>query len=322
MNPNKLEQLLQEDESIYLEFKQDVDLSSNSGQAKFIRAVLALANSPIRVGYLILGVEDKTKKIIGIENVTEEQIQQILAEWCRPAIKCDFRMIEYQTKQLGILAIYPIRPPYTLTKSTSYDMSSDDPKKRKQVQLRPSQVFIRRGSIIQEATIDEVIEMAQRDTIDLADIASEMNRMTGWLEEIADTSGSHHQPDTHLHLDENFSRTVETTFVAMLTGAVLSTGWQLVPIPPILLALIAAFFITVTSSALRFTHFGIFRAIGISVLISMFLTVIFYSPQFSAFTDLTTNGLWPQLIVGILAGAIAGLVSQILIQGIISRFGG
>jgi len=312
MNSKKLEELLEEEESIHLEFKEALDLSNANARAraKFLREVLSLANSPIRVGYLVIGIEDETKRTIGINGITEEQVQQIIAEYCRPKIKFDFSLVEHDGKKVGVMVIYPVHPPYTLTKSTSYDELVEELKKPKTIQLRPNQVFLRRGSIIGEADPDEIIEMAQRDVTDISDIVSEMNRMTNWLEEIADNGSRSHFPRS----SNVFSHTIETTFVAMLTGLLLAWMWEY--FPPALIPLLAglvSFFAIVTTSALRLTHFGFARAVFTSINICMGLGLLFQYGQGLALVGGPIFGqLATRLIFGLFAGAISGVISQII----------
>src|SRR6266496_5586277 len=107
INQERFEKLPAEDESIYLEFKEELDLKSNGSKAKFLREVLSLANSPIRNGYLIIGVEDKTRALAGLKNeINEEQIQQVVSEWCRPPVRCKYQNLEYKDKIFGVVEVY------------------------------------------------------------------------------------------------------------------------------------------------------------------------------------------------------------------------
>jgi len=313
MNPKRLEELLKEKESIYLEFKEDLDLSTNSGKAKLVREVLSFANSPIRVGYLIFGIEDQTNRVVGMDGFTEETAQQIVAEWCTPSIKFDFHLIEYQGKKLGVMQIYPVRPPYTLKKSTSFDVPTDDPKKQKTVNLRTNQVFLRRGSIIAEAEVEEIIEMAQRDVTDLSDIVSEMNRMTGWLKEIS-YNGSHpHFEPTFEHSREF----IEPTFISMICAMLLAGLWLFTSSFPVdLAALPISVAVTLSAATIRVVDFGVRRIITISLGLGFVLTLWFRLGI--SLMPVVAQWMVDAPLMGILlnglAGAIIGFLVSILFE--------
>ena len=106
MRPEQLKELIAQDESIYLELKSELTLGNKESKAKFLKEVLSLANSSVERAYLIVGVRDKTKDLVGISGITEEQIQQVVANWCRPAIGFDFEVVEYEGSELGVMTIY------------------------------------------------------------------------------------------------------------------------------------------------------------------------------------------------------------------------
>ena len=121
VDKNRLEQLLSLDENSFLDFKSEIDLESKRGKAKFLVEVLGLANSTEKPAYLILGVEDKTKKAIGIsKEITEERIQKVIADNYRPPLKCVFEYAAYKRKQIGILTILGGKRPYFLKKEMGF----------------------------------------------------------------------------------------------------------------------------------------------------------------------------------------------------------
>ena len=305
MNEDTLVKLLAEDESIFLEFKSDLDLSSKFGKAKFLREVLSLANSPIKQGYLLLGVEDKTKKVIGVGDITEEQVQQIISDWCRPTINFDFWIVEFQGSTVGVMKIYPVHPPYTLKKKLGFEEPSDN-KKRIQGEIRTNQIFIRRGSIIAEAEIDEVIEMAQRDTPDLGDVVAGLDKMGGWLEEIAYNSNDHRFSPTG---DDEKNENLETTFVALVTGLVL--GWIITPAASWMsyISLPLFFILAVVFSAIKLTHFNIRHALVASAIVG--IPVGFW---FSHQTNFLLANSMPGIILNGFVSSIIGLIASVVLM--------
>lgn len=109
MDKKRLASLIKKDEGTKLDFKVKLDLEIESGRKELAKDVCAIANSKGGRGYLIIGVEDKTKRIAGIDasNITEEQIQQIVSSRCEPPIPISYEVIQYnEEKKLGVISIY------------------------------------------------------------------------------------------------------------------------------------------------------------------------------------------------------------------------
>jgi ATP-dependent DNA helicase RecG len=104
----KLKQLLRKDENPKLDFKRSLSLSTDGEKKELTRDVLAIANSRGGRGYIIFGVEDKTKNIIGIDpkNFNEEQIQQIIYRRCDPPVAISLDLIKFQEKWLAVITIF------------------------------------------------------------------------------------------------------------------------------------------------------------------------------------------------------------------------
>jgi predicted HTH transcriptional regulator len=71
----KLKQLLKQEEGPKIDFKASFSLSTESEKKEFTKDVIAIANSRGGRGYIIFGIEDKTKKVLGIDpdDFKEEQ---------------------------------------------------------------------------------------------------------------------------------------------------------------------------------------------------------------------------------------------------------
>lgn len=108
MDRKKLEVIIKRDEGTKLDFKQKIDIEIESGKKELAKDVCAIANSRGGRGYIIIGIEDKSKKIIGIvENqYNEEQIQQIVSSRCEPPIPIVYETVQFNNKLLGIITIY------------------------------------------------------------------------------------------------------------------------------------------------------------------------------------------------------------------------
>lgn len=108
MNKKKLASLLKRQEGVKLDFKQEIDLNTESGKKEFAKDICALANSRGGRGYLVIGIEDKTKRVLGVDRLsfTEEQIQQIVSSRCEPPIPISLEFIDYENKKVAVITVY------------------------------------------------------------------------------------------------------------------------------------------------------------------------------------------------------------------------
>ena len=144
LDRQKLYTLLQKPESTKLDFKAMLSLKTEGEKKELAKDVAAIANSKGGRGYIIFGIEDGTKRILGIEGkrYTEEQIQQVISQRCEPPITVNLDIIPMDDKQIAVLTIYK---------------SSQRPH-----QIRQTGVFyIRRGSTTDIARREEIASMLQ-----------------------------------------------------------------------------------------------------------------------------------------------------------------
>lgn len=123
MDKKKLIALIKKEEGMKLDFKQRIDLETESGRKELAKDICALANSRGGRGYLIIGVEDKTKKIVGVEKgiLIEEQIQQIVSARCEPPIPISLHLVPVDGKQVGVITIYDgEQKPYQLRENGAF----------------------------------------------------------------------------------------------------------------------------------------------------------------------------------------------------------
>lgn len=108
MDKKRLANLLKKPEGPKLDFKRHVDIDTDSGRKELAKDVCAIANSRGGRGYLIIGVEDKTKEIVGVDNLElgEEKIQQIISSRIDPPVPVYLEFIEYHDKKIAIINIY------------------------------------------------------------------------------------------------------------------------------------------------------------------------------------------------------------------------
>ncbi len=144
MDSKRLIGLIKKDEGIKLDFKQLIDTETESGRKELAKDVCAIANSKGGRGYLIIGIEDKTKRITGVDEAeyTEEQIQQIVSSRTEPPIPVSFQYIRLANKYIGVITIYDSpQSPFQLRENGSF--------------------FIRRGSTTDTMRKQELISAFQ-----------------------------------------------------------------------------------------------------------------------------------------------------------------
>lgn len=108
MDRKKLTNLLKKIEGPKLDFKQYIQIDTDSGRKELAKDICAIANSKGGRGYLIIGVEDKTKRITGIGDLelSEEKVQQIISSRIEPPIPISLEFIEYENKKVAIISVY------------------------------------------------------------------------------------------------------------------------------------------------------------------------------------------------------------------------
>jgi ATP-dependent DNA helicase RecG len=86
-----IEELLARSESKTLEFKENA-----LSLSKIIQTVIAFANTA--GGILVIGIQDKTKKIIGLENILqdEERIANAISDSISPILLPNLQFISYR----------------------------------------------------------------------------------------------------------------------------------------------------------------------------------------------------------------------------------
>jgi len=144
LDRQKLYTLLQKPEGTKLDFKAVLSLKTESEKKELAKDVAAIANSKGGRGYIVFGIEDGTKNILGIEGkrYTEEQIQQLISQRCDPPVSVRLDIILLEGRQIAVLTIYK---------------SSQRPH-----QIRQTGVFyIRRGSTTDIARREEIAGMLQ-----------------------------------------------------------------------------------------------------------------------------------------------------------------
>lgn len=146
MDRYKLKRLLKQEEGPKLDFKAELNLSTDSDKKELTKDVIAMANSRGGRGYIIFGIEDKTKKILGIDpnDLKEEQIQQTIYNRCDPPVPISVDFIRLDGKTVGVLTVY---------------RSSHKPHQM----MQNGAFYIRRGSTTDIARRSEIANLLQEN---------------------------------------------------------------------------------------------------------------------------------------------------------------
>ncbi len=144
MEKQKIKALLKQHEGPKLDFKEKLDLNTESGKKELAKDVLAITNTQGGRGHILIGIQDKTKVVIGVdpEDYFEERIQQVLSLRCDPPVSIRAEEIDYEGKKLVLITIF-----------RSYNKPHQ--------MLQTGAFYIRRGSTTDIARRDEIAGMLQ-----------------------------------------------------------------------------------------------------------------------------------------------------------------
>ncbi len=102
-----IEELLSQNEGKILKFKENT-----RGLSSILKTIVAFANTS--GGVVVLGVEDRTKKVVGIDNPLEEEerLASAITDSIAPLIIPDIDIVSYKNKQLVLLNVPHSAGPY------------------------------------------------------------------------------------------------------------------------------------------------------------------------------------------------------------------
>ncbi|WP_270550410.1 helix-turn-helix domain-containing protein [Clostridium perfringens] len=123
MNENKLRKLIKKNEYEKLDFKLKIELFTENVKKELAKDICAIANSRGGRGYIIIGVEDKTKKIVGVDAdyITEERVQQIVASRIEPPVPISLEECFLDGKRLLVIVIFnSYQKPYQIRENGAF----------------------------------------------------------------------------------------------------------------------------------------------------------------------------------------------------------
>ncbi len=109
------------DENSFYDNKLKISLSSKEGKAKFLKHVCALSNSnPCNNSYIVIGVEDETNKIIGVDFFDDSKIQNLMNSYFTNPPKIQYENVAFprlpRYKVVGLVTIFPTNKVTSLKK--------------------------------------------------------------------------------------------------------------------------------------------------------------------------------------------------------------
>lgn len=108
MNAQKLKELISMQENEKLDFKLEFKLDTETSKKEFVKDISAIANSKGGRGYIIYGIKDKSKDIVGVSTTKfdEERIHQIISSRCDPPVAVGYEEVELEGKKIVVITIY------------------------------------------------------------------------------------------------------------------------------------------------------------------------------------------------------------------------
>lgn len=155
-----IDSLVAEWETTSVDFKRELHLHTASEKAEFIKDMLGLATTQASGRrWMIIGFDDKTRTYYGPPDpkVTENRIQQLMAEYTTPYLDVRYEVVDYRGRQVGKIEVLRDRRkiPYQVAKSLGSKEERD--KKR----IEQGQIFVRHGSQTEAPTEHERLALQE-----------------------------------------------------------------------------------------------------------------------------------------------------------------
>jgi hypothetical protein len=155
MNTDLMEQLLNESESNYLDFKSaqyPFDGELDEVKSELLKDILAMANAWRRTdGYILIGVEEvkggRSKPVGVLKHLDDHSLQQFVNSKTQRPLEFSYTAFPFEGLQIGIIRIPLQEKPIYLVRDYG--------------KLKKFAVYIRRGSSTGEANPDEIAKMGR-----------------------------------------------------------------------------------------------------------------------------------------------------------------
>lgn len=162
-------------ESVTIEFKESYN---HAGVAQYFKAIAAFANNI--GGYLIFGVGDKPRRLLGLKGKALEQFETLkveeftkaLMDFFSPSVRWEHCTFEFKELSFGVIYVHPLKKKPCVCKKT-YD--NPNPK----YTLKEGDIYFRYGGRSERIKYDELIAILEANRI------SEENKWISLVQKIA-----------------------------------------------------------------------------------------------------------------------------------------
>ena len=147
MDIEKLESLLKKPEGKMIDFKEKLSMSPKGKitNEDLFKDIAAISNAVEIEGWLVFGIVDKTYEVVGLDVPLDEvQIQQKCKTYLDPPVDLEIVNLDFENKVVGVITISPTLKPHKVIQSSG--------------NLKAQKVYVRRGSVNDEATPDEILD--------------------------------------------------------------------------------------------------------------------------------------------------------------------
>lgn len=108
MDAQRILSLIRKGENTKLDFKLKLSTDTESSKKELAKDVSAIANSKGGRGFILFGIEDKTREVVGIDinEFKEERIQQVICTRIDPPVPISVDIVKVGGKDIGVITIY------------------------------------------------------------------------------------------------------------------------------------------------------------------------------------------------------------------------
>ncbi|MCH2489784.1 MAG: ATP-binding protein [Flavobacteriales bacterium] len=180
--------LAHNDESSFYDKKRKIDLGTKEGKAKFLKHICALSNSnPKNNSYIVIGVEDETNEINGVDFFDDSKIQNLVNAYLTNAPLIIYENVAFPhlptDKVVGLVTIRPNGKITSLRKNIWKYWGGS--------------IFLRDGSISMPKDFDIVIEDVNSEIVQAIENKAK-NNIELTLDGVIDFI-NHRHPDLESH---------------------------------------------------------------------------------------------------------------------------
>ncbi len=174
--------LAHNDENSFYDKKLLLNLSNKEGKSKFLKHVCALSNSnPSNNSYIVIGIEDTSSKIIGVDFYDDSKIQNLINAYLNNPPKIQYENVAFpklsRYKVVGLVTINPIDKITSLNKGIW--------------KYKKNTIFIRRGS--NSVPIENFTLNTTNKTVVAAIEKNATNNIKHTLDGVFDFMNRHHK---------------------------------------------------------------------------------------------------------------------------------